>query len=128
MRPDDAHGTDPVRRYLGHQGVEDLQAGGVHHKDLWVMSVAQQAAFTLRADGEMIELVERDRRKQWKKEGGKGLSRDVEVQVWACISLKYNNVNTFDVHQLLPFRTVITTTVHLCESVRVCACMSKGKQ
>ena len=57
------------------------------------MSVAQQAAFPLSADGEMIELVERDRRKQWEKGGrGKGSSRDMEVQVWECISLKSNNV------------------------------------
>lgn len=56
MGPDDAHGADPVGGDLGHQGVEHLQAGGIHHQDLWVVAVAEQAAFPLRADGELIEL------------------------------------------------------------------------
>lgn len=31
MRADDAHGADPVGGDLGHERVQDLQAGGVHH-------------------------------------------------------------------------------------------------
>lgn len=54
--PDDAHGADPVWGDLGHQRVEHLQAGGIHHQDLWVVAVTQQAALPLRADGELIEL------------------------------------------------------------------------
>lgn len=59
MGPDDAHGADPVWRDLGNQGVQDLQAGGVHHQDLWVMAVAEQTSLLLSADGELIELRER---------------------------------------------------------------------
>lgn len=54
--PDDAHGADPVRRDLGHQRVQDLQAGGVHHKDFWVMAITKQTSLPLSADGELIEL------------------------------------------------------------------------
>lgn len=53
---DDAHGADPVRRDLRHQRVQDLQAGGVHHEDFWVMAVTKQTSLSLSADGELIEL------------------------------------------------------------------------
>jgi len=51
-----AHGADPVRTDLGHQRVEHLQAGGVHHEDLWVMTVTQQPALPLHPEGELVEL------------------------------------------------------------------------
>lgn len=56
VRADDAHGADPVGRDLGHQRVQHLQAGGVHHKDFWVMAITQQTALPLRPDGELVEL------------------------------------------------------------------------
>lgn len=58
MRADDTHGADPVGGDLGHERVQNLQAGGVHHQDFWVMAVAEQASLLLRADGELIELTE----------------------------------------------------------------------
>lgn len=62
VRADDAHGANPVGRDLGHQRVEHLQAGGVHHQDLWVVAVAQETTFTLGANSELVELG-RDRHK-----------------------------------------------------------------
>lgn len=53
---DNAHGADPVGRDLGYQRVQHLQAGGVHHKDLWVMAVTEQTSLPLSAYGELIEL------------------------------------------------------------------------
>ncbi len=53
---DDAHGADPVRRDLRHQGVQDLKAGSIHHKDFWVMTITKQTSLPLSADGELIEL------------------------------------------------------------------------
>lgn len=67
MGPDDAHGADPVGGDLGHQRVEHLQAGGVHHQDLWVVAVAQQTALPLRADGELIELPSQQKEEESEK-------------------------------------------------------------
>jgi len=56
VRANDAHGTDPVRRNLGHEWVKDLETGGVYHQDFWVMSVAQETSLPLCANGELIKL------------------------------------------------------------------------
>lgn len=66
---DNAHGADPVWRDLGHQRVEHLQAGGVHHKDFWVVAVAKQASLPLGADGELIELEHRGEREKKNQKG-----------------------------------------------------------
>lgn len=63
MGSDDAHGADPVRRDLGHQRVQDLQAGGVHHEDFWVVAVTEQTSLPLSADGELIELEEKRKKR-----------------------------------------------------------------
>lgn len=70
--PDDAHGADPVGGDLGHQRVEHLQAGGIHHQDLWVVAVTEQPAFPLRADGELIELQSQHNEKESAKAGKSG--------------------------------------------------------
>lgn len=56
MGADNAHGADPVRRYFGHQRVKNLQAGGVHHEDLRVVTVTQETTLTLGPNGELVEL------------------------------------------------------------------------
>lgn len=56
MGADDTHGADPVRRYFGHQRVQDLQAGSVHHQDLRVVPVTQEATLTLGPNGELVKL------------------------------------------------------------------------
>lgn len=55
----DAHGADPVGRDLRHQWVQDLQTGGVHHKDFWVMSITKQPPLPLSANSELVELQKR---------------------------------------------------------------------
>lgn len=64
MGADDAHGADPVRRYFGHQRVKDLQTGGIHHEDLWVVTVAQKTTLTLGPNGELIKLYEGQQREK----------------------------------------------------------------
>lgn len=76
MGPDDAHGADPVGGDLGHQRVEHLQAGGIHHQDLWVVAVTEQPTFPLRADGELIEL--RSRHNQNNQQKGGRVERKTE--------------------------------------------------
>ena len=56
VRADDAHGADPVRRYLGHQRVQNLQAGGVHHQDLWIVAVTEETTLPLCSNGELVKL------------------------------------------------------------------------
>jgi len=56
MRSDDAHRADPVGRNLRNQRVQDLQAGGVHHKNLWIVAVTKQTSLLLSANGKLIEL------------------------------------------------------------------------
>lgn len=60
---DDAHRANPVRRDFRHQRVQDLQAGGIHHQDFWVVAITEETPLPLSADGELVVLKRRRRRR-----------------------------------------------------------------